>query len=320
MSSRCVVMVAAGITIGNAGVTHAQEYPTRLVRIVVNEAGSGSDIVARMIAPGLSEGLAQPIIVENRGGSVVIVAELVSKAPPDGYTLMINAGTLWQTPLLQTTPYDVIRDFAPIAVVTRVPSVLVVHPSLPAKSVKELIALARARPGELNYSTSASASPSHLAGEQLKGMTGINIVNVPYKSGGSAINALMSGEVQLYFGAAGTVSAHIRSGRMRALAVASPQPSPLFPGMPTVASAGLPGFESVVMAGMFAPAKTPAATINRVNRELVQTLNRTDIKERFFNGSIETVGSSPQEFAIALKADIARWGKVITDAGIRGMN
>ena len=311
------VMLSVGMVVLDTGVVCGQDYPARPVRVIANQAGSGSDIIARLITPGLAEGLGQPMIIENRAGSVVVVGELVSKAPPDGYTLLINAGTLWLAPLLQATPYDPIRDFAPISIMTRVPSVLVVHPSLPTKSVKELIALAKARPGELNYSTSASASPSRLAGEALKGMTGIDIVDVPYKSGGSAINALMSGEVQLYFGAAGTVAPHIRSGRMRALAVASVQPSPLFPGLPTVASSGLPGFESVVLAGMFAPARTPAGIVSRVNREIVQTLNRPDVKERFFNASIETVGSSPQEFATTLKADIARWGKVIKDAGIK---
>ena len=213
--------------------------------------------------------------------------------------------------------WDGIRDFAPIIFATTEPNILVVHPLLPVKSVKELIALAKARPGALNYASIATGGPSHLAAELFKSMAGVNIVRIPYKGASPAAMDLVSGQVQLSFAAAASVAAPVKSGRLRALAITILQPSALFPGVPTVAASGLPGYEAGTVTGMFAPAKTPAAIINRLNREMAQALNRPEVKEKFSGAGQEIVGGSPDQFAAAIKADATRMGKVIKDAGIR---
>jgi tripartite-type tricarboxylate transporter receptor subunit TctC len=241
----------------------------------------------------------------------------VSKAPPDGYTLLIDAASFWIGPLLQETPYDPVKDFAPVTLTDSAPNVLVVNPSLPVKSVKELIALAKARPGELNYGSSSTGSTPHLAAELFNMMAGVKIVRVPFKGSGPAVISLLGGQVQLMFATAGSVAPHVKSGRLRALAVASLQPSALAPGLPTIAASGVPGYEAVAFEGMFAPAKTPVAIIDRLNQEIVRVLNRAEVKERFFNAGVETVGSTPEEFAAAIKSNVAKWGKLIKDAGIR---
>ena len=241
----------------------------------------------------------------------------MSKAPPDGYTLLIDAASFWIGPLLQETPYDPVKDFAPVTLTDSAPNVLVVNPSLPVKSVKELIALAKARPGELNYGSSSTGSTPHLAAELFNMMAGVKIVRVPFKGSGPAVISLLGGQVQLMFATAGSVAPHVKSGRLRALAVASLQPSALAPGLPTIAASGVPGYEAVAFEGMFAPAKTPVAIIDRLNQEIVRVLNRAEVKERFFNAGVETVGSTPEEFAAAIKSNVAKWGKLIKDAGIR---
>jgi tripartite-type tricarboxylate transporter receptor subunit TctC len=214
------------------------------------------------------------------------------------------------------TPYDPVRDFAPVSLTNRSPNVLVVHPSLPVKSVKELIALAKAKPGELNYASASIASSSHLAAELFKAMTKTNIVHIPYKGSGAATIALIGGHVQLTFAAPGSVASTVKSGKLRAVAVTSAQPSALLPGIPTMA-ATVPGYESVAMTGIFAPAATPAAVINRLNQEVVRLFSQGDVKAKFFDGGLEAVGSSPEQLAAAMKSDMARMGKVIKDAGIR---
>ena len=284
------------------------------IRIVTGASGGSSDFTARLIAQGLTENLRQQVIVDNRGN---IDGELVAKAPPDGYTLLIDGASIWIGPLVQKTPYDPVRDFVPVTLAVSAPNVIVVHPSLPVKSVRELIALAKAQPGKLNYSSGGIGAASHLAAELFKSMAGVVIVNINYKGTGPALNALIAGEVQLMFANPAIASPHIKSERVRALAVTSLQPSPLMPDLPTVAAAGLPGFESVVIQGMFAPAGTPAALVNRLSREIVKVLNRPDVKERHFNTGVETVGSTPEELAAKIKSEMAKWGKVIKDAGIR---
>ena len=308
MTRFVVSMFSVGMVLG-AGAAFGQAYPNKPLRIVAAQPGSGSDIAVRLIVPGLSARLGQPIVVDNRGGNVAIGGEIVWKAAPDGYTLLVNGGTLWPAALLQKTPYDPVRDFAPIAILTRSPTVLVVHPSLPVTSVKELIALAKARPGELNYASAVQGS--QYAGELFKAMAGVNIVNIPYKGGGSAVNAVIGGEVRLYFGPATVVAPHIQSGRLRGLAVGSAQQSALAPGLPTVAAAGLPGYEAGSIIGMFAPAKTPEMIISRLNREIVQILNQPDMKEKIFNAGTEIVGSSPAEFAAKIRDDMASMRKVL---------
>ena len=292
-----------------------QTYPAKPVRIVVTGAGSGGDFAARVIAQGVSGSLGQQIIVDNRG-SGNLPAEIVSKAPPDGYTLCLSAAPLWITPFLRKTAYDPVKDFAPVTLVVTSPNILVVHPSLPVKSVKELIALIRSKPGELNYATSGVGGSGFLAAELFKSMARADMVRVNYRSGGLALTEVISGQVHLFFANAGAVASHLKSGRLRALAVTSAQPSVLLPGLPTVASGGLPGYELVSVQGIFAPAGTPHAVVARLNREIVPFLRRPDTKEKFFAAGVESLGSTPEELAATVKSEMARLGKVIKAAGI----
>jgi tripartite-type tricarboxylate transporter receptor subunit TctC len=305
--SVCTVSVAAD----------ADRFPVKPIRIVTSEPGGGLDFVARIVAQGLSATLGQQVIVDNRP-SGVFTGSIVSKATPDGYTLLFNGSSFWMLPFLQkNVPYDPIRDFAPITLATSAPLLLVVHPGVPAKSVQELIALARAKPGELNYSSSSIGTPQHIAAELFKSMTGVNVVRVPYKGAGPAIVALVAGEVQMTFSSAGAAIPHIKPGRLRALGVAAAQPSVLAPGLPTVASAGLPGFEAGSMWGFFAPANTSRQLITRLRDEIVAVLNKPDVKGRLMASTTEVVGSTPEKFAAEIKADMERGGRVIKAAGIR---
>lgn len=296
-----------------------QAYPTKPIRIVTAEAGGGNDFAARAIVRGIADSMGQQLIVDNRGGAGgIIAAEIVARAAPDGYTLLVYASNIWIIPLLKkNVPYDMAKDFAPITWAARSPSTLVVHPSLPVKSVKDLIAIAKAKPGQLNYGSGGSGATTHLAAELFKSMAKVNIVRVTYRGNAPALNDLIAGQIQVMFATAGTVAPHIGSGRLRALAVTSAQPTALSPGLPTVASSGLPGYESLSIYGVFAPSKTPTAIIQQLNREMVRVLHRADVKEQFFNAGVETVGSSPEAFAAAIKSDVARMAKVINEAGIR---
>jgi len=244
-------------------------------------------------------------------------AELVSKAPPNGYTLLVAGGSIVTLPLLTKTSYDLLKDFSPITLATREPSLVVVSPAVPAKTVKELVALAKAKPGELNYSSGRAGSSTHLSGELFKFMAGVNIVHIAYNGTPQLLGAAMSGEVQIAFPSAPSAAPHIKSGRLRALAVTSAEPSPLTPGLPTVAAAGLPGYESVSMTALFAPAKTPETVIKRLNQEIVRYIKTAEPKEQLFNIGSETVGSSPEQLTAAVKADMDRLGKVIKDAGLK---
>jgi len=296
-------------------VVSGQEYPSKSIRIVTAAAGGGSDFTSRVVAQGISGPLGQPVIVDNR--TAILAAEAVLKAPPDGYTLLVTGTSFWVGPLLQKAPYDAVRDFAAVVQIAREINLVAVHPSVPAKSVKELIALAKARPGELNYALTVVGSSNHLSAELFKSMAGVNIVGIAYKGSAAGITALISGEVQLSINDAGLVSPHVKSGRLRALAVTSAEPSALVPTLPTVAASGLPGYEAVSMTGLWAPAKTPGTILNRLNQEIVRFLRTAEAKEKFLNNGAETVGSSPEQFASTIISDIAKWGKVIKDAGIK---
>jgi tripartite-type tricarboxylate transporter receptor subunit TctC len=297
-----------------AGAASGQPYPSKPIRIVTAAAGGATDYAARQIAQGISGSLGQQIIIDNR--PAIIQGEIVSKAPPDGYTLYVAGDSLWVQSLLQKVPYDVARDFSPITWAMRAPSILSVHPSLPVRSVKDLIALAKGRPGELNYSSGGNGASAHLAMELLKSMTGVNVVHIPYKGVPPGIVDLASGQVQMTFSSMTSVAPYIKSGRVNALAVTSPEQSTLFPDLPTVA-ASVPGYEAQSMMTLLAPAKTPEAVINRLNQETVRYLRTAAAKERFFNAGLEIVASSPEQLAAAMKADMVRWGKVIADAGIK---
>ena len=287
------------------------------VRLITAEVGGGHDLTARLIAQGLATSLGQQFIVENRSGAA-IAGEYVARAAPDGYTLMIWGSSLWLTPFMRSNvPYDPIRDFAPIGVEVNAPILIVVHPSLPVKTVRELIALAKAKPGALDYGSGQVGASSHLASELFKRMAGIDMLRIPFRGNGPAVNALIAGQVQLMFPTAGSVASHLKSGRVRALAITSAKPSPLFPNLPTVASAGLPGYECDSMIGAFAPAKVPPAIINRLSREMAIAVNKPEIKQRFAALGVETIGSSPEALAAAVKSEMTRLGKLIRDAGIR---
>ena len=298
------------------GAVDAQEFPTRPVRIVTSSIGGTTDLVARVIAQGLTASLGQQVIVDNRPTGI-IPGEIVVKAPPDGYTLLFHGSSLWMMPLLQKVPFDPVKDLAPVTLATSTPNVIVVHPAVPAKTIKELIALAKAKPGALNYGSGATGAASHLAAELFKYMAQVNIVRVPFKGQGAAVLSLLGGEVQMSFASAGSVAGHIKSGKLRALAITTAKPSALAPGLPTVADSGLPGYQSASNAGMLVPARTPARLITLLNREIVQALTRPEMKELLFKEGTEVVGSSPQEFAASIKAEMASLGKVIKAAGIR---
>ena len=303
-----LMMFAIGAVFGQ------DAYPNRLIRIVTSEAGSTNDIVARIVARGLTASLGQLAIVENRGGPA---ADVVARAPADGYSILLYGSSVWVLPYFRRMSYDPLRDLSPISSAYSQAIVLLVHPSLPVRSVKELMALAKARPGDLNYSAGTVAATPHLAMELFKYMTGLNIVRINYKGTAPAVNALLAGEVQVMFTGAGSIMPHVESGRLRALAVTTAERSPLTPGLPTVAESGLPGYEFTSVVGIFAPAKTPPAIVNLLSQEIVNTLRKPDVNEMLFKSGVAGLGSTPEEFAARVKADIDRWRKLIQDTGIR---
>ena len=312
----CLILIMSVSAAAFCGAAHAQEFPTRPLRIVTSAVGGATDLVARLIAQGLTSSLGQQVIVDNRPTGI-IPGEIVVAAPPDGYTLLFHGSSLWMMPLLQKVPFDPVKDLAPITLASSTPSLVVVHPAVPAKTIKELIALAKAKPGGLNYGSGTSGSSSHLAAELFKYMARVNIVRVPYKGQGPAVLAVLGGEVQMSFATSSSVSGHIKSGKLRALAIGTIKPSALAPGLPTVAESGLPGYESASNAGMFAPAKTSGRLIAILNREIVQALNRAEVRDLLFKDGTEVVGNSPREFAASIQAEMASLGKVIKAAGIR---
>ena len=314
---RCVAgLFSLGLMILGAGVVCGQGFPNKPIRIVVNGApGGGGDFISRLIAPGLTGSLGQPMIVDNRPAGF-LPAEIVSKALPDGYTVLVSTNVHWLGPLLQKAPYDPVEDFSPIIQTNQAPNILVVHPSLAANSVKELIALAKGKPGALNYGSTANGSSSHIAGELFKYVAGVQIVRIAYKGNGPALIALIGGELQLMFATAGAVTSHVKAGRLRALAITSAQPSVLFPGLPTVAASGLPEYTSGTISGMWAPAGTPKQLVNLLNKEVARALNRKEVRERFLSAGSEVVASSPEQFAATILSDRTRMAKVIKAAGI----
>jgi tripartite-type tricarboxylate transporter receptor subunit TctC len=298
-----------------AGMVAAQNYPGKPIRIITSGIGGSADFVSRLIAQGISGPLEQQVIVENRASGVT--QEVVSKAPPDGYTLLFTSSSHWLLPLMRSVPYDPVKDFSAITVISVLPNILVAHPSLPVRNVKELIALGKAKAGTLNYGTTGTGTPNHLAAELFKAMSGVDMVRINYKSTAGALTDLISGQLHISFHTAGSVSPHIKSGRLKALAVTGAQPSIAYPDLPTVTSSGLPGYESMATQAMFAPAKTPAAIISVLNREIVRYLNQPEARSKILGAGVEVVGSSPEQLDTAMKAEIARMGKVIKDAGIR---
>ena len=293
----------------------AQNYPEKPIRLLTTTAGGPNDLASRLIADGVFASLGQRMVVENRA---IIGVEVAAKAPPDGYTLLHYTNVLWLMPLFRDgVAWDPVKDFSPITLTMTQPNIVVVHPSLPVTSIRQLIALAKARPGELNYASSSTGATNHVAAELFKSMAGVSIMRINYKGGAPAVHDLVAGNVQVMFGSAGTVVPHAKAGRVRALAVTSAEPTILAPGLPTVAAAGLPGYESVQLTGMFAPARTPAGIVNRLQQEIAQVLQRPEVKERLFSYGIQAISSTPEEFAATIKTEMARMDKVIKASRLR---
>jgi len=298
----------------------AQQYPTRPIRLVVPfPPGGGTDTMARAIGPKLGEALGQQVVPENRGGAGAnIGAEIAAKSPPDGYTLMLATITNAIGASLYTRlNYDLVRDFAPITQLATTPHILVVHPSVPVKSVKEFIAFAKARPGELTYSSSGNGSAAHLAGELFNSLTGVKTVHVPYKGGGPSMIALVGGEVSLAFATMPSAINYVRAGRLRGLAVTTAKRSPSTPELPTLAETGVAGYEAGSWYGLSAPAGTPKEIIGRLHAETIKVVALPDVKERLFNTGFEVVTSSPEQFGEFTRTEIQKWGKLVKAAGLK---
>ena len=295
-------------------------YPARSIRVIVGfPPGSGADITARVIGAKAEEALAQQVIVDNRPGAASnIAAELAAKAPADGYTLFIGtvANTINAT-LYPRLPFDFARDFAPVALTTAAPNVLVVHTSVPAKSVKELIALAKIRPGQLNYASAGTGTAPHLSGELFNAMAGVRMVHIPYKGSPPAVTDLLAGEVALMFSPSSTVLPHVKTGRLRALAVTTAARLPSLPELPTVAESGLKGYETITWFGFVAPAKTPQAIVARLNAEIVKVLALPEVRNPFAIQGIEVIGGTPEQFASYIRDEITKWAKVIRLSGAK---
>src|SRR5215467_11453057 len=314
-----VLCASAALAI-SAGVC-AQSYPSKPIRMIVAyPPGGGTDIVGRTVAQKLGEALGQSVVVENRGGaSGNIGTELAAHAAPDGYTILMGnvAPNAINASLFRNLPFDPVADFAPVTLVASTPNVLVVHPSTPARTVKEVVALARAKPGALNFASAGVGSSSHLAGELFRVLAGAEIVHVPYKGGGPAMVDVLSGQVQLYFATIPAAMPHVKSGKLAPIAVTSARRSRALPEIPTIAESGVPGYEASTWYGLLAPAHSPDAAITRLHDGVVRILGERALREKLADQGFEPVGDSPQEFAAYIKSEIAKWGKVIRDAGIR---
>ena len=299
----------------------AQSYPTKPIRwIVTYPPGGPTDVVARAIGAKLTEAWGQQIIIDNRAGAGgMIGTELGARAAPDGYTLLFgtSAGMTINPALQSKLPYDPVKDFAPVSLLVINPQLLVLNPTVPANSVKELVALAKAKPGQLNYASVGQGSPNHLGMELLKALTGTNIVHVPYKGTGPAITDLLGGQVQLMFNSMPTVLPLVRSGKLRALAVGSTQRISAIADILTVAESGVPGFENVTWYGMFAPAKTPREIVNKLNAQVVRILAEPDMAQRLSSQGAEPRSSTPDELAKFMRVEFERWAKVIKSAGVK---
>ena len=316
MPGRAALLVAICAAAGVA----AQPYPSKPVRVIVGfPPGSGADITARVIGASAGAALGQQMVVENRpGASSNIAAELVAKAPADGYTLFIGtvANTINAT-LYGKLPFDFARDFAPVALATAAPNLLVVHPSVPARSVKDLVALAKARPAQLNFASSGSGTAPHMSGELFKAMAGVDMVHVPYKGSPPAVIDLLAGEVALMFSPSSTVLPHVKTGRLRALAVTTAVRIASLPELPTVAEAGLKGYDTVTWFGYVAPARSSQPVVARLNGEITKALALPEIRATFAAQGIETLGGTPDQFAAYIRTEIDKWAKVIRLSGAK---
>lgn len=303
-----------------ASVANAQNYPVKPVRVILSvPAGATPDVTARIVTPGLSNVLGQPMVVDNRGGAGGLIgAEIVSNAAPDGYTVFISSpGALTILPHLRKVPYDTLKDFAPVSLISVGPFLLVTHPSVPVDSVKSLIALAKAQPGKLNCASAGNGVANHLALELFKQMAGVDITHVPYKGAPQAVSDVLAGHMHMTFNSIAPIIGHVRAGRMKVLGVASSKRSAQLPEVPTISEAGVPGFEAENWFGMFVPAQTPKNIIARLNEALVKVVRSPEVQKRFIALGAEPVGNSPGEFAAFVRRDMEKYAKVVRISGAK---
>lgn len=312
-------LMLCGILTAFSAAAVGQDFPSKPVRIIVSfPPGAGPDIVARTVGQKLAERWRQQIVVDNRpGGGGNIATELGAKATPDGYALILVSNHFTINPsLFRKVPYDPVRDFVPVTLATFTPNILVVHPSLPVKSVKDLIVLAKSRPGQINFSSGGNGSVGHLAAEMFNTAAKVEMVHIPYKGPIAAITALLNGEASVGFLLAAAALPHVKAGKLRALAVTGKNRSPAVPALPTVSEAGVPGYEIVAWQGLFAPAATPSAIVKKINSDMVAALNVPEIKGALIAQGLETIASTPDEFSEYIKNDLVKWAKVVKEANV----
>ncbi len=315
-----IASIIAASSAAHAAAPGATPYPSRAVRVIVPQSAGGStDLAARIVLQRMGEAMGQTFVIDNRPGAGSLNGtETVAKAAPDGYTLLCVAASFSINPSLhEKLPFDPVRDFAPITRLAALPHILVVHPSLPVKNVKELVALAKSKPGELNYASSGVATSTHLAAELFRHITGTDMVQIPFKGGAPGMVGLLSGQVQLYFATISTALPHVKSGKVRALAVTSAKRSIVAPEYPTIAEAGVAGYEHASWVGMLAPAKTAAPIVLALNSQAVKAVARDDVRALLLKDGLEPVGDSPQEFERVIRAEVSKWMKVVKAAGIK---
>lgn len=315
------IFAAGAALVAAASIAAAQSYPSKPIRLIVPYApGGAAGILARVVADKMTHGLGQPIIVDHRpGAGTIIGVDMAAKAAPDGYTLVMGTVTshAMVTSLSTNVPFDPEKDFAPISLIASLPFILVVHPSVPAASVAELVALAKARPGQLNYGSAGNGTSNHLAGELFKSAAGLDMVHIPYRGSGPAMLDLVGGQIPLMFDLTITALPQIAGGKVRALAITSARRSALAPALPTMAEAGAPGVEVVSWFGILAPAGTPPAIVTRLNAEIVKAMQAPDVKELLAGQGADALTSTPQEFAAYISAERAKWARVVREAGIK---
>jgi tripartite-type tricarboxylate transporter receptor subunit TctC len=320
MTLKLHVFIAGILFCGMLSAPCGAEYPDRPIRVILSvPAGATPDVTARLVGPGMSELLGQPLVMDNRGGaSGIIAAELVARSAPDGYTLFIaSPGVLTILPHMRKVSYDTLKDFAPIGLISIGPFLLIAHPSVPATTAKDLIALAKAKPGALNYASAGNGTPNHLAMELFKHMAGVDIVHVPYKGAPQAVTDVLAGHMNMMFNSIATVLPHVKSGKVRTLGIASLKRSPQLPDIPTIAESGMPGFEAANWFAMLAPGGTPKPVIARVSDALVKVVRGSDVKSKFEALGADPVGSTPEEFAAVLRRDMQQYATVVKVSGAK---
>jgi len=317
---RAVILLVFSCVSGMTIPAGAQDYPAKPVRLLIGfPPGGGADIVARQFTPKLGEQLGQQVVIENRGGAGGNIAlEMLAKLPPDGYSLMLTTPTVAVNPALYPrVSYDSLRDFAPVVLVASTVYILVVHPSLPVKTVKEFITLSKSKPRQLNYSTGGNGAAAHLAGELFRSMSGIQVVHVPFKGIAQALIAVLSGEAQFTFGSQPSTLPHVKAGRLRALGVTSEKRSAFTPDIPSISEAALPGYDTTAWYGIIAPAKTPRPVIAKLNAEVLKALDTGEVKTGLANQSFEIITGTPEQFGAFIKEELVKWARVVKESGMK---